>query len=318
MTGSVDIIIPTFGRPQDVSRLVASLQPLCGQRDSIIVVDQGTTGPHPNLPAPVKRLQLPKPNLPAARNAGVRSSNADIVLFLDDDVVPLPGLVDGHRSCYADQTIAGVTGFIDDPLFDRTQALPSRIDLSTGNCVQNFAHSKSGRTISAMGANMSFKRSALLSIGGFDECYRSNALWEDIDCSLRMIGCGHRLYYCANAKVRHLRRLHGGCRKDTGRRYLFHQFANTAYFAIRFAQPRHYGSWLRYWMYRLEYLSRNPASAAGTTSRDPFAVISGAAGAMAGTTRYLCGLISPRHRVVSPKAITVQKFIEEILRAGFP
>ena len=172
MAGSVDIIIPTFGRPQDATRLVASLQPLCGQRDGIIVVDQGAIGPHPDLPAQVKLLQLSKPNLPAARNAGMRSSNADIVLFLDDDVVPLPGLVDGHRSCYADRSIDGVAGFIDDPLFDRTQTHPSRIDLSTGNCMQNFAHSDSGRTISAMGANMSFKRSALLSIGGFDEQYR--------------------------------------------------------------------------------------------------------------------------------------------------
>ncbi|MBN2188389.1 MAG: glycosyltransferase [Chitinispirillaceae bacterium] len=286
MNGSVDIIIPTCGRPADASRLVASLVPLCGKHDGIIVVEQGGAGPLSEGSSMVRHLRLQKPNLPAARNAGVRASDADIVLFLDDDVEPLPGLVDAHRSCYADPSIAAVAGFVDDPLFDRAQILPSRIDLSTGSCVQNFSLSSSGSTISAMGANMSFQRLPLLSIGGFDEQYLANALWEEIDCCLRLIAAGHHLYFCSAAKVVHLRRADGGCRRLRGHRYLYHQFANTAYFAARFAQARHYGSWAKFWKRKLEFLSRKDSAPGGKTGHDPCAVMAGAMGAAAGILRF--------------------------------
>jgi GT2 family glycosyltransferase len=230
---------------------------------------------------------MPKPNLPAARNAGVNASNADVVLFLDDDCEPFPGLVEAHRSFHVENSISGVAGFVDDPLFDRAQPLPSHIDLSTGNCIQNFSLPQSGPTISAMGANMSFKRKALLDIGGFDTHYRSNALWEEIDCCLRILAKGGILYYCAEAKVRHLRRNSGGCRQYSGYRYLFHQFANTAYFASRFADPRSYGSWLRFWKYRLEYLSRVPEKKSVMLRHDPLAVLAGTVGAAAGIIRFL-------------------------------
>jgi glycogen(starch) synthase len=286
MTLSIDIIIPTCNRPDAIPGLVAALLPQCDSQTGIIVVSQGTPLAAGGLPSGITMLRLTRPNLPAARNAGLAATAADIALFLDDDAEPLPGLVEAHRSCYADQSIAGVAGFVDDPLFDQKQRRPSSIDLSTGNCVQNFSLPSSGRTISAMGANMSFRRSVLLSIGGFDDHYRSNALWEEIDCCLRILSRGGILRYCAEAKVRHQRRDSGGCRQVRGYRYLYHQFANTAYFGCRFAETRHYGSWLRFWKYRLEYLSR-VSDKHGGIRHDPAAVFTGVAGATAGIFRWI-------------------------------
>jgi GT2 family glycosyltransferase len=286
VTRSVDVIIPTYNRPERIPLLVTALLSQCGTQDRIIVVCQGSAVPSSGFPPAVSLVRLRKPNLPAARNAGIKMSVADIVLFLDDDVEPQSGLIGAHRSCYTDDAVAGVAGFVDDPLFDSRQTRPSFIDLATGNCVQNFSLPRSGPTISAMGANMSFRRKALLSIGGFDERYRSNALWEEIDCCLRIIAQGSALRYCAEAKVAHFRQQNGGCRQERKYRYLYHQFANTAYFAARFAWSRHYGSWLRFWKYRLEYLTRRPAAAGTKASHDMLGILAGCCGAAGGVLRY--------------------------------
>ncbi|MBN2035523.1 MAG: glycosyltransferase family 2 protein [Chitinispirillaceae bacterium] len=286
MMYSVDIVIPTYNRPNRIRPLVTALLSQCGPQDRIIVVSQGPEVSLHDVPSAVSMLRLPRPNLPVARNAGIRTATAGIVLFLDDDIEPQSGLIGAHRSCYADDAVAGVAGFVDDPLFDSRQQRPSFIDLSTGNCVQNFSLHHSGPTVSVMGANMSFRRAKLLSIGGFDERYRSNALWEEIDCCLRIIAAGSTLRYCAEAKVKHLRIPDGGCRQERKYRYLYHQFANTAYFAARFAQPRHYCSWLRFWKHRLEYLSRAPGTRLKTVRHDPVAVLAGIGGAIAGIARY--------------------------------
>jgi hypothetical protein len=294
MTLSMDIVVPSCGRP---ARAKSLAQTLCAQSrpgDTVVVVAQGKQIPA-HLPSGVRLLTLRKPNLPAARNAALAASNADVVLFLDDDIVPAENLVEAHRACYSDPVIAGVAGFVDDPLFDRTQPLPSAIDLATGDCVQNFSLARSCRTASVMGANMSFRRSALLDIGGFDEHYLHNALWEEVDASLRLLTAGFTLWYCAEARVTHERDKSGGCRSQTGRRYLHHQFANTAYFAARFAAPRYRGSWFAFWKHRLEYLSRKQLTApTGRHAHDAAAIVCGVCGAASGISRFFLSRLFSR------------------------
>ncbi|HAJ80111.1 MAG TPA: hypothetical protein DCO75_10100, partial [Fibrobacteres bacterium] len=86
--------------------------------------------------------------------------------------------------------------------------------------------------------------------------FKGNALWEDIDCAFRIRKAGWRISYCPEAKVRHLRGQKGGCRANGRIVYTYNQFANTAYFAARHAQKKHYHTWFIFWIYRLEYLSR--------------------------------------------------------------
>jgi glycosyltransferase involved in cell wall biosynthesis len=280
MTLRTDIVIPTRDRLHLLPSLLENLLPQCCDDDGIIVVRQGQKSGIP-LPSRVRYIDLERPNLPAARNAGIRVSQADIVLFLDDDVVPAADLVSRHRACYDDPGIDGVAGFVDDPVFDKGQQRSSFIDLTTGECVQNFSCPVEGETVSAMGANMSFRRSALADAGGFDEHFKNNALWEEVDCCLRLLAKGGALRYCPEAKVKHLREELGGCRDGNRYRYLYHQFANTAYFASRFARPLDYWSWFTFWKYRLEYLSRAPAG------RDAFAVCAGVTGMAGGIVRFI-------------------------------
>lgn len=290
MTCRLDIVIPTYDRPHLIRPLVEEyLLPQCIEGDRIRVVWQGSESPGFPLSqssSPVEFIRQERPNLPAARNRGLEASQADIILFLDDDVVPAPDLVAAHRACYGDPEIAGVAGFVDDPLFTAGRPLPSYIDLSNGDLFQNFMSPASRKTVSAMGANMSFRRSALAAVDGFDERYKRNALWEEVDCCLRLLAKGYSLWYCAGAKVRHLRSEQGGCRSERRRRYLYHQFANTVFFALRFVKPEQYRAWCTSLKYRLEYLSR------ADNGRDFGALLAGVAGIAGGIARFYASVLS--------------------------
>ena len=71
-------------------------------------------------------------------------------------------------------------------------------------------------------------------------------------------------------------------------RHLFHLFANTAYFACTFARMKDVHTWIRYWKYRLEYLSRIPEAAPSESQprHDVRLVIAGLTGAVCGMVRF--------------------------------
>jgi GT2 family glycosyltransferase len=266
--------------------MLESLERQCGCGDTVTVVWQGHA---PVIPSGTRAVLLRSspPNLPLARNRGYVTGRAPVVLFLDDDVQPMEGLLDAHRKAYADTSVGAVAGSIEDPLFPADVREPSTFDQCTGSCIQNFSLQSSGFAISMMGANMSLRRDALVEIGGFDPHYKRNALWEDIDCAFRLRAHGYRVWYCSTARVVHQRLPDGGCRSDKNIRYVYHQFANTAYFACRFAPRNKVGSWVRFWKYRLEYISRNGLQKTNNTwPHDPRVVAAGIAGAVAGIIRY--------------------------------
>ena len=252
---AIDIIIPTFNRESQLQPLVTALLDQCTPDDRIIIIWQGTKKPRLDNNEKITLVHLRKPNLPAARNRGLQLSNNPIVLFLDDDISVHPDLLDAHRGFHSEHANCAVAGNIDDPLFPET-GTPSRFDVTTGELIQAFNQSTSSHSLSVMGANMSFSREALQTAGNFDTSFKSNALWEEIDLSFRFHHAGFPIYYCSDAKVTHHRQPDGGCRSDQQIRYLFHLFANTAYFACTYAPIRHLPKWLTFWKYRLEYLTR--------------------------------------------------------------
>jgi GT2 family glycosyltransferase len=300
---SIDVIIPTFCRPVHAEKLTLSLIPQLSENDHIYVVWQGCDKPHIRETENVHVLRSSPASLPRARNAGVRAGKGGIVLFLDDDCAAMPGLLDNHRKAYGDPSVGAVAGRIDDPLFthyaenprfcrgpsatgcrNKQEDTAAFFDETTGRLQQNFCVEKSQYTVSVMGANMSFLRDALCAIGLFDENFKHNAWWEEVDAAFRLRKAGYAIWYCHLAPVRHLREKGGGCRVDGKRAYLYHQFANTAYFAARHCEKKYRGSWFTYWKYRLEYESRHGLL---WLRHDPGMVLAGILGALAGILRYV-------------------------------
>lgn len=286
----IDIIIATYKRPDSINVLVNSILNQCTGSDMIYIVFQELSEKIEFTSTKVISLYSGPPNLPNARNLGIKAGSNPIVLFIDDDVIPDNNLLTHHRNSFQDPMIGCVAGYVDDPLFDKNAAkVPSIFDPLSGKLVQNFSINKSQYTISAMGANMSFKREALNTVGKFDSGFKRNALWEEIDYTFRLLKSNYLIWFNADAKVVHLRNSTGGCRADNSYKYLFNNYANTAYFCCKYAPFRFTKTWLHYWKYRLEYDTRKKQNNHKKThiKHDYLAVLSGFSGAIAGILRYV-------------------------------
>jgi GT2 family glycosyltransferase len=244
----VSIVIATYGREGVLCDTLRHLLAVDLGPAEIIVVDQTprhqpeTTAYLESIAERIRLVRLDRPGLPRARNVGWRAARGSIVLYLDDDVIPLPGLVDGHRHAYDDPRVGGVagrvitTGF---PLPD-TPSAKSRLP-GVGWLFFNFAQTTAAEVDSARGCNMSFRRAVLAEVGGFDERYRSSPCSrEESDCCFRVRRLGHRIVFAPEAAVEHLMQASGGTRTigaDTALSPEHH--ANNVCFFLRNVPWRH-------------------------------------------------------------------------------
>lgn len=177
----------------------------------------------------IRYLRIDQVGMCHARNVAIEAAEGDVVLFCDDDIVPAPALLHVHARHYDDPSVGGVSG--------PTHLEPAPEDgpihvLSGGLARREPFPSSVVETDSANGCNMSFRRHALLAIGGFDEEYIGRAHREETDASLRVRGLGYRLLFDPEARVEHLVFPSGGSRADLaqerGKEYAWHH--NNAYF----------------------------------------------------------------------------------------
>ncbi len=303
-TLSIDIVVATYKRNSFLPDLCSSILKLMGENDRLYVVSQCNSSGEISSDPRLHLSNLNQANLPLARNAGITAGCGDIILFLDDDVVCGSALLEKHRQVYTDCTIGAVAGFVDDPLFTTGSVCPSRIDITTGECIQNFSVAQSQDAISVMGANMSFSRRALSNAGMFDPNFKKNALWEDVDMAFRIREAGYRIWYCSEAKVKHLRAAEGGCRTQHSFMYIYHLFANTAYFLHKHSKYRFTRKLYSFWWHRLEYLTRMPDGK--LVQHNPLLVMAGLIGWCAGVLRYLKVCIK-RNKGLLPKKLLTQE-----------
>ncbi len=212
------IIIVTYHRHGplcDTLRVLASLvDPANGE---LLVIDQCPTGDLPDDVLSVPGLRYVTPNRPghvAARNSGVRLAHGDVLLFLDDDVIPLPGLIDGHLEAYRDPTVGAVAGRILEP--GQTVTPPPHPKLFhpvDGWLYAHFDHAVEGDVMTARGCNMSFRRDLLIELGGFDMGLAPHpAFREETDMCMRVRAAGYRVRFVPAAALVHLNAPSGGTR----------------------------------------------------------------------------------------------------------
>lgn len=193
MTQRVSIVVPTLGRPS-LERLLRSLEASSGPLPSeLLLVDDRPPAPGADpgelaLPsAPLWRerahvLRSGGRGPAAARNLGWRAAVGQWIAFLDDDV-----LVGVHWLADLDADIAecpsevgGIQGRV---------AVPLPADRAPTDWERGTAGLASSWWITA---DMAYRRSALASVGGFDERF-PRAYREDADLALRIQDAGARL-----------------------------------------------------------------------------------------------------------------------------
>jgi glycosyltransferase involved in cell wall biosynthesis len=129
--------------------------------------------------------------LARARNAGIARSRGERIIFIDDDVLPVPSFVAEHLRVHDRAPEAIVRGgVINTATFDE---LPPPV-WSPANYSGNFFWT----------TNVSVSRARLDAVGHFTETFREYG-WEDIELGLRLRFAGTRAIFNPRALAYHLK-----------------------------------------------------------------------------------------------------------------
>ncbi|MGH2760929.1 MAG: glycosyltransferase, partial [Actinomycetota bacterium] len=197
------VVIPTRNRWPILRRTLDALADQTAAGFETIVVLDGTDQQPPDL-GEVRVIAKEHGGPGAARNAGTAATDRALVLFLGDDMVPGPLLVERHldrHNGHPEPEVA-VLGHVDlHPSVSRNR-LNRWMDWSGSQF--DFHHITEpdagfGRFYSC---NVSLKRDFFTDAGGFDEDFVY--YYEDLDCGWRLDRKGLRLLYEREAHVQHL------------------------------------------------------------------------------------------------------------------
>jgi glycosyltransferase involved in cell wall biosynthesis/GT2 family glycosyltransferase len=156
----------------------------------------------------VKILQCPEANLSMSRNVGIRAAQGDIVAFTDDDGIPEPDWLDRIVGAYADERVGAVGGFVRN---HTGVAYQTRYNVSNRHGFTD-EHVERAEDLPEYGAgsfefprligvNSTFRRKALLEVGGFDEEYAY--FYDEVDLAIRLIDANYRIETVPDAEVHH-------------------------------------------------------------------------------------------------------------------
>ncbi|MGB0970512.1 MAG: mycofactocin biosynthesis glycosyltransferase MftF [Mycobacterium sp.] len=198
----VTVVIPVRDNPSGLQRLVSSLRGL-----RVVVVDDGSVTPvldsdFEGMHCDVKVLRNSRSKGPsAARNAGLRACETELVAFLDSDVLPRRGWLEALLGHFCDPAVALVAPRIvalnpSDSAVARYEAVRSSLDLG----LREAPVVPLGTVSYVPSAAIICRRRALIEIGGFDESLVSG---EDVDLCWRLSEAGARLRYEPIAMVAH-------------------------------------------------------------------------------------------------------------------
>ena len=163
----------------------------------IVLVNDGSTDSTPAVIERAKRrascsftvIDQPNSGLAKGRNAGIARASGERIIFIDDDVLPLPNFVAEHLRSHLAHPLAIVRGgAINVESFDD---LPPPV-WSIGNYSGNYFWT----------TNVSVPLATIRAIGGFNEDFAEYG-WEDIDVGLRLRFGGVKAVFNKNALVYH-------------------------------------------------------------------------------------------------------------------
>lgn len=201
------IVIPVHDHADDLRALLDALDQDT-VRAEVVVVDDGSlvAGEVDDAVAGRARiLRHQRARGPAAaRNTGWRATDADLVVFVDADVLPTRGWLDALTAHFTDPAVGATAPRVQgrrasESLLDRYEEHRSPLDL--GPLPARVA--PGSRVSYVPTATIAYRRSVLDACGGFDESLR---VGEDVDLVWRVVSAGHTVRYEPLAVVSHRNR----------------------------------------------------------------------------------------------------------------
>lgn len=206
----ISVVIPTYNRLDSLKRVLDALEgqvyPL--EKFEVVVVSDGSgDGTHEYLqnaqtPYRLKPLVQTNQGPAAARNYGVAQATGDLILFIDDDVVPDPHLIREHARLHhqhAEDVV--VIGPMLTPLDTK---LAPWVQWSQDRLAEQYEAMVTGQwqptARQFYTGNTSLPRQLIVESGGFD----SNFLRaEDVELAYRLAERGTRFLFNPQAKGYH-------------------------------------------------------------------------------------------------------------------
>jgi glycosyltransferase involved in cell wall biosynthesis len=206
----ISVVIPSYQREQVLLDTLDGLLALDPPVSEILVVDQ--TPSHAtttearlselDAAGSIRWLRLPQPSVIGAMNHGLLQARGEVVLFVDDDVLPTQSLAARHAE--AQRLAPLVVGQVLQP-GEKADALrvgeAFRFNSTEGAWVSEF-----------IGCNFSVNRMLAIEAGGFDENFVGAAYRYEAEFSHRFTRLHGPIRFEPQASLRHLRASTGGTR----------------------------------------------------------------------------------------------------------
>jgi glycosyltransferase involved in cell wall biosynthesis len=202
----ISVVVPTFNRREMVKRTVESLFAQkfpASQFEIVVVVDgsqDGTAEALRAMKAPCRFTIVEQENggLAAARNSGARVAAGALLLFLDDDMLCEPELVEAHVEAHRNSPRTVGFGCI----FLSPESPPSLAaecfnrELGAFYLRQGAQDADAIEDLEHVFGNSSLPRELLSEAGGFDASFRMR---EDLELWVRLAEMGVRSSYVERA-----------------------------------------------------------------------------------------------------------------------
>lgn len=214
----ISVVIPTFRRGESLGQTVRALASQSLAPHEIIVVDQNPPGwlegELGTALDPATVLWSAKPNASAARNFGFVRSAGEVVLFIDDDLLPEPDFLSRAAARLTDHPDIGcISPLIVTPDIDAVEATRQARKHALSR------HTRAPEVLampSVISAAMFFRRETYERAGGFDELLFDYArAGEDQELCFRMRARGLDVWLDTSLPVFHDERTPGGCELRT-------------------------------------------------------------------------------------------------------
>ncbi len=214
MPASVSIIICTRDRANSLRHTLKSLQGCDRPSDlavELVVVDNGSTDHTRQVVeeavfhgAPVRRVFESSPGLSRARNAGLRATASDVILFTDDDVRVPAGWIAGMCQPILSGKADAVAGGVHFPA-DYEARLSQEPFRSRRGWLASTEEMDPNDPRGLVGANMAFSRKVADALGEFDPELGAGALGfcEESLFALRLLAAGFRIQTAFGVSVEH-------------------------------------------------------------------------------------------------------------------
>jgi GT2 family glycosyltransferase len=211
MKPEVSVVIPTYNRCESVSRTVDALceQTYPANVTEVIVVADGCTDGTVEIlnknrtPFALKIVEQPNQGLAAARNKGAAEAGGALTIFLDDDVVPNPNLIEVHVNSHKNNNVDLVIGYYPPVLVNYSDYFEMGLWAAWENIFYPLrlpGHRFNYTDVSF--GNTSIRSEFFRQTGGFNPEFKAYGR-EDWEYGIRLIRAGARFVFTSRAMALH-------------------------------------------------------------------------------------------------------------------